>query len=144
VIASIEAAEAMKLLAGKTEALNGKLISCDVWKGKFQSIRVRRNPDCRACGRRGFIYLEGSAQPEITMCGRDSVQIHERGRKLDLQALGRRLSASATGQVRNNEFLLRFHVAPYEMTIFADGRAVIKGTKDPAVARSLYSRYISA
>lgn len=144
VIASIEAAEAMKLLAGKPKALSGKLISCDVWTGKFQSIRVRRNPDCRACARREFIYLEGSAQPEITMCGRDSVQIHERGRKLDLGALGSRLSASSTGEVRNNEFLLRFHIDSYEMTIFADGRAVIKGTKDPAVARSLYSRYVTA
>jgi molybdopterin-synthase adenylyltransferase len=144
VIASIEAAEAMKLLAGKPEALNGKLISCDIWKGKFQSIRVRRNSDCRACARRKFIYLEGSAQPEITMCGRDSVQIHERGRKLDLAALGRRLSSSATSDIRSNEFLLRFNASPYEMTIFADGRAVIKGTKDPAVARSLYSRYVGS
>jgi molybdopterin-synthase adenylyltransferase len=144
VIASIEAAEAMKLLAARPEALNGKLISCDVWKGKFQSIGVRRNPDCRACVRREFTYLEGNAQPEITMCGRDSVQIHERGRKLDLAALRRRLSSSATGNIRNNEFLLRFQVEPYEMTIFADGRAVIKGTKDPAVARSLYSRYVGS
>jgi adenylyltransferase/sulfurtransferase len=144
VIASIEAAEAMKLIAGKAEALNKQLVSCDVWKGKVQSIRVRRNPDCRACGRREFVYLDGSAQPEITMCGRNSVQIHERGRKLDLGALGQRLSSNAHSAVRNNEFLLRFQVDAYEMTIFADGRAVIKGTKDPAVARSLYSRYIGS
>ena len=144
VIASIEAAEAMKLLAGKPEALSGKLISCDVWTGKFQSIHVRRNLACRACVRRDFIYLEGKAQPEITMCGRDSVQIHERDRKLDLDALARRLSNGHAGTVRNNDFLLRFQVAPYEMTIFADGRAVIKGTKDPAVARSLYSRYVGS
>jgi adenylyltransferase/sulfurtransferase len=144
VIASIQAAEAMKLLAGKPQALSGKLISCDVWSGKFQSIRVRPNPCCRACARREFVYLEGKAQPEITMCGRDSVQIHERGRKLDLNALARRLSNSSPGMIRNNDFLLRFHLAPYEMTFFADGRAVIKGTKDPAVARSLYSRYVGS
>jgi adenylyltransferase/sulfurtransferase len=72
------------------------------------------------------------------------VQIHERGRKLDLHALGRRLSANSTGEIRHNEFLLRFPIDPYEITIFADGRAVIKGTKDPAVARSLYSRYVGA
>jgi adenylyltransferase/sulfurtransferase len=144
VVASIEAAEAMKLLAGKPEALNRKLVCCDVWKGKFQSVGIRRNPDCRACGRHEFVYLDGSAQPEITMCGRNSVQIHERGRKLDLGALGRRLSSDVNAKVRNNEFLLRFQVDPYEMTIFADGRAVIKGTKDPAVARSLYSRYIGS
>ena len=144
VIASIEAAEAMKLLSGKSEALSGKLISCDVWTGRFQSIHIRRNPACRACARREFIYLQGKAQPEITMCGRDSVQIHERNRKLDLDELARRLSNGRTGSVRNNSFLLRFQVAPYEMTIFADGRAVIKGTKDPAVARSLYSRFVGS
>jgi bacteriocin biosynthesis cyclodehydratase domain-containing protein len=144
VIASIEAAEAMKLLAGKPEALHGRLVSCDVWSGKFQSIRVARNPDCRACARREFTYLEGGAQPHITMCGRDSVQIHERSRKLDLGALGRRLATASAAEIRNNEFLLRFHVPPYEMTVFADGRAIVKGTKDPAVARSLYARFIGA
>lgn len=144
VIASIEAAEAIKLLAGKPEALNGRLISCDVWTGRFQSIAIARNPDCRACIRREFTYLAGEAQPHITMCGRDSVQIHERHRRLDLAELGRRLASASAAEVRNNDFLLRFRVEPYELTVFADGRAIIKGTKDPAVARSLYARYISA
>ena len=143
VIASIESAEALKLLAGRPEALHGKMVSCDVWSGKFQSIRVARNSDCRACVRRDFAYLEGEAQPHITLCGRDSVQIHERNRRLDLNELGRRLSSS-TPEVRNNDFLVRFRVAPYEVTVFADGRAIIKGTKDPAVARSLYARYVGA
>jgi molybdopterin-synthase adenylyltransferase len=144
VVASIEAAEAIKLLAGKPEALNVRLISCDVWSRKFQSIRVARNPNCRACVRRDFTYLEGDAQPHITMCGRDSVQIHERSRKLDLLELGRRLASLPATQIRNNDFLLRFSVIPYEMTVFADGRAIIKGTKDPAVARSLYARYVGS
>ena len=144
VIASIEAGEAIKMLAGKREALHGRLVSCDVWTGAFRSIRVARNPDCRACVRREFDYLAGEAQPHITMCGRDSVQIHERARKLDLAELRRRLANGSAAEVRNNEFLLRFSVPPYEMTIFADGRAIIKGTKDPAVARSLYARYIGA
>jgi molybdopterin/thiamine biosynthesis adenylyltransferase len=144
VVASLEAAEAIKILAGKSEALHGRLVSCDVWNGKFQSIRVARNPDCRACGRREFKYLEGEAQPHITMCGRDSVQIHERSRQLDLGELSRRLAGASGGDIRNNEFLLRFRVPPYELAIFADGRAIIKGTKDPAVARSLYARYIGS
>jgi len=143
VIASIETAEAMKLLAGKSEALNDRLIAFDVWSGKFQSMRVARNPDCRACARREFRYLHGDAQPHITMCGRDSVQIHERSRRLNLGELGRRL-APAAAEIRHNDFLLRFRVEPYELTVFADGRAIIKGTKDPAVARSLYARYIGA
>jgi len=142
-IASIQATEATKLLAGKSDALNGRLVSCDVWAGRFQSIRVARNPECRACVRRDFIYLEGEAQPHVTMCGRDSVQIHERGRRLDLGELGRRIEKTGAG-VRRNDFLLRFRVPPYELTVFPDGRAVIKGTRDPAVARSLYARYIGA
>jgi molybdopterin-synthase adenylyltransferase len=144
VMASIESSEAIKLLAGRPEALNGRLVSCDVWSGKFQSIRVKRNSNCRACVQRNLVYLEGEAQPEITMCGRNSVQIHERGRKLDLAELRRRLTNAANSSVRSNEFLLRFQVEAYEVTVFADGRAVIQGTKDPAVARSLYSRYIGA
>jgi molybdopterin-synthase adenylyltransferase len=142
VVASLEAAEAVKLLVGQIEALHGRLVSCDVWSGKFQSIRVARNPDCRACARGEFSYLEGELQPHITMCGRDSVQIHERSRRLDLGALSRRLAGASAAEVRNNEFLIRFRVPPYEMTVFADGRAIIKGTKDPSVARSLYARYI--
>jgi len=141
VIASIEAAEAIKLLLGNTESVGGRLVSFDVWSGRYQSVRVARNPDCRACIRRDFRYLEGDAQPHLTMCGRDSVQIHERRRQLDLAALGRRL-APAVAEVRENGFLLRFRVPPYEMTIFADGRAIIKGTQDASVARSLYARYI--
>jgi adenylyltransferase/sulfurtransferase len=143
-IASVEATEAIKILAGRPEELHGRLVSCDVWSGKFQSIRISRDPQCRACAHREFTYLEGQAQPHITMCGRDSVQIHERSRRIDLTELGRRLSSAAADQVRSNDFLLRCRIAPYELTVFADGRAVVKGTQDPAVARSLYARYISA
>jgi len=142
-IASLEVAEAMKLLAGRPEALHGRLISCDIWSGHFQSVRIARNAECRACARREFIYLHGEAQPHITMCGRDSVQIHERTRVLDLGLLRNRLSP-AVSDVRHNEFLLRFRIPPYEMTVFSDGRAILKGTKDPAIARSLYARYIGA
>jgi adenylyltransferase/sulfurtransferase len=150
-ISSLEAAEAMKLLIGQREALHGRLISVDVWSGHWQAIRVARNSDCRACARREFSYLEGDAQPHITMCGRDSVQIHECSRRLDLTELRRRLAPIAA-EVRNNDFLLRFRVPAQvsnqatglEMTVFADGRAIIKGTRDPAVARSLYARYIGS
>jgi len=142
-IASWEAAEALKILSGHPETLHGRLLSCDVWTGRTQSIGVARNPDCRACSRRDFTYLEGEVQPRITMCGRDSVQIHERARALDLGVLEARLRP-LVDNVRQNDYLLRFRIAPYEMTVFADGRAILKGTKDPAVARSLYARYIGA
>src|SRR5665213_474419 len=71
VIASIEAAEAIKLLTGNSESAGGRLTSFDVWSGKYQSVRVARNPRCRACVRHDFRYLEGEAQPHLTMCGRD-------------------------------------------------------------------------
>jgi molybdopterin/thiamine biosynthesis adenylyltransferase len=142
-IASLEVAEAIKLLSGREGALHGRLTSCDVWTGHLQSLRVPRNPDCRACAHQKFPYLEGHAQPHVTMCGRDSVQIHERSRVLDLASLRSRLN-STVADIRHNDFLLRFRVPPYEMIVFADGRAILKGTKDPAVARSLYARYIGA
>lgn len=143
VIASLASAEALKILAGRESALHGHLISSDVWTGRFQSIVPDRNPNCRACVRREFTYLEGEAQPHITLCGRDSVQIHERHRALDLPLLQKRLSATVSS-VKQNGFLLRFRVEPYEMTVFADGRAMIKGTRDPAVARSLYAKYLGS
>ena len=142
-IASLEVTEALKILAGRSDALHGRLLSGDVWSGRFQAIQVERNPACRACAREDFAYLEGQAQPHITMCGRDSVQIHERKRTLDLKVLQQRL-APTVSDVRQNGFLLRFRIPPYEMTVFTDGRAILKGTKDPAVARSLYAKYIGA
>lgn len=142
-IASWQVAEALKILTGRTEALHGRLLSCDVWNSRTQSVRVARDSECRACARHEYDYLKGEAQPHVTMCGRDSVQIHEHSRALDLAALAVRLRL-AVGEVRQNDFLLRFRVTPYEMTVFADGRAILKGTKDPAVARSLYARYLGA
>ena len=142
-IASLQTAEALKLLAGRESALHGRLLSCDVWSGRMQSVAPERNPNCRTCVRHDFSYLEGEAQPHITLCGRDSVQIHERNRSLDLQALLQRLSPTLS-DVRQNGFLLRFRAEAYEVTVFSDGRAVVKGTRDPAVARSLYAKYIGA
>ncbi len=142
-IASLAAAQAIRHLAGKSKASAVRLATVDVWNMRYSSIKVARNPDCHCCVRREFRYLEGQAVPHVTMCGRNSVQIHERDRRLDLQLLGERLESVAT-LVRRNDFLLRFHVAPYEVTVFADGRAIIKGTQDPAIARSLYARYLGA
>jgi molybdopterin-synthase adenylyltransferase len=143
VIASMQAASAMQFVLGKWGAGEGRLTSYDVWTGRFQRVTPERDPNCRACARREFSYLDGEAQPHLTMCGRDSVQIHERGRRLDLGALGRQLAAGGK-EVRHNDFLLRFLAPPYEVTVFSDGRAIIKGTRDLSVARSLYARYVGA
>jgi molybdopterin-synthase adenylyltransferase len=146
VIASIEAAEAIKLLVDerdRAQSVETRLVSFDVWTGQHRSIRVARDPDCRVCVHHNFLYLEGKAQPHVTMCGRDSVQIHEQNRNLDLALTAQRL-ATVASNVRQNDFLLRFTVAPHEITVFMDGRAIIKGTRDAAIARSLYARYIGS
>ena len=142
-IAAIESTEAIKLLIGQRASLHQRLISLDVWTNQNRSIRVARNPNCRACSQKNLRYLEGAAQPHITLCGRDSVQIHERARNLDLAALHQAVAKTAT-DVRSNNYLLRFRVNSYDLTVFPDGRAIIKGTRDPAVARSLYARYIGS
>jgi adenylyltransferase/sulfurtransferase len=84
--------------------------------------------------------LAGQGRPLITLCGRNSVQIHEHSRAIDLREISQRLKPH--GNVRHNEFVLKFLKEPFEMTLFPDGRAVIKGTTDVAVARSFYARYI--
>ncbi|HET9402807.1 MAG TPA: ThiF family adenylyltransferase [Candidatus Acidoferrales bacterium] len=142
-VASLASAAAIRMLTGAGDGIAAKLTSIDVWNGEQRNVRVARDPDCRACARREFTYLQGAVQPHVTMCGRDSVQIHERNRRIDLSGLGARLGAVVT-DVRRNDFLLRFRVAPYEVTVFSDGRAIIKGTRDPGVARSLYARYLGA
>ncbi len=142
-ISAIESTEAIKLLIGQREALHQRLMSLDIWTNETRAIKVARNENCRACARHDFRYLEGAAQPHITLCGRDSVQIHERTRRLDLQALHHALASTAT-EVRSNNYLLSFQVNSYRVTVFPDGRAIIKGTRDPAVARTLYARYIGA
>ena len=143
VVASLQVTEALKLLVGDRNSLHRKLISLDVWKNHFQAIDPGPPAeDCRACQRREFAYLSGSRTVPVTMCGRNSVQIRERNRPVDFAELERLLKP--LGTVRYNPFVFQFTAAPYEMTIFTDGRAIIKGTTDPAVARSLYARYIGS
>jgi hypothetical protein len=140
-VASLQVAEALKILTGHVEAVEPRLLTIDVWNNTFRAISIReRNPECGACRRREFSHLAGTGRPPISLCGRDSVQIHERSRPINLQNLGQTLAR--LGPVRANEYALRFFCAPYELTVFGDGRAIIKGTTDIGVARSLYARYV--
>ena len=88
------------------------------------------------------MHLAGEGRPHITLCGRNSVQIHERHRPLNLAEMGERLKPH--GPVRHNDFVLKFWHEPYEITLFPDGRAIIKGTTDTVIARSLYARYVGS
>jgi adenylyltransferase/sulfurtransferase len=139
--ASIAATEAIKFLAGAEAQLRRTLLSFDVWCNERAEVAADNpRPGCRACGRHEFPYLAGEGRPHITLCGRNSVQIHERHRPIDLAQMSERLKPHGT--VRHNEFVLKFWHDPYEMTLFPDGRAIIKGTTDTAMARSLYARYV--
>jgi adenylyltransferase/sulfurtransferase len=142
-IASIAATEAIKMLVGADAQVRRTLLSLDVWRNEHAEIGARQpRADCRACGRRELIHLAGEGRPHITLCGRNSVQIHERQRPVDFAEMALRLAPH--GQVRHNEFVLKFWREPYEMTLFTDGRAIIKGTTDTAVARSLYARFVGS
>ncbi len=140
-IGSIQAMEALKILAGRTADVRRKIFTADLWRGPIREISMpSRDPSCPACGKREFVYLDNRRRAPVSLCGRNAVQIHERQRPFDLTELAGRLAG--LGQVRANEFALRFHDGEHELTIFPDGRAIIKGTTDPGVARSVYSRYL--
>jgi adenylyltransferase/sulfurtransferase len=140
-VASLQSADAMKILAGGQ--VRSRMTTMDVWSGIVHQVTMPApDPSCRACGERRFDYLDDRRRAPISLCGRNAVQIHERSRPVDLRALGDRLARA--GEVRVNDFALRFFVPPYEMTVFPDGRAIIKGTTETGVARSLYSRYVGA
>jgi molybdopterin/thiamine biosynthesis adenylyltransferase len=141
--ASIAATEALKLLTGADGNVRRTLLSFDVWRNQRAELAADKpRPDCRACGQRDFVHLAGKERPYITLCGRNSVQIHERHRPVDLAEMSQRLQPH--GAVQHNSFVLKFWREPYELTLFPDGRAIIKGTNDTAVARSLYARYVGS
>ena len=141
--ASVSATEALKFLVGAEDRMRRTLLSFDVWQNERAEVGADKpNAGCRACGQRDFVHLAGKGRPHITLCGRNSVQIHERQRPVDFAEMGKRLEPH--GSVRHNDFVLKFWHEPYEMTLFADGRAIIKGTTDTAVARSLYARFVGS
>jgi adenylyltransferase/sulfurtransferase len=139
--ASIEATEALKYLVGARSAMRRTLISHDLWSNERSEVSARApRAGCPVCQGRDFRHLRGEGRPHITLCGRNSVQIHEHGRPVDFPALAARLAPHGT--VRYNSLTLRFTRGEYVITVFADGRAVIQGTSDVTLARSLYARFL--
>ena len=132
--------EAIKILSGHAASVRRMIFTADLWNGPVRETRIpARVADCGACGRRDFTWLNARRVP-VSLCGRNAVQIHERERPVDLAALAEVLRA--VGDVRWNDFALRFQDGAHEITVFPDGRAIIKGTTDIGVARSIYSRFI--
>jgi adenylyltransferase/sulfurtransferase len=144
VIAGVQGGEALKLLAGREEALLPGVITVDLWQGTFDVMDLRgRAPWCPACAWRRYDYLDAGASTSATLCGRDAVQVRpEAGARIDLRALAARLAPS--GEVRANEFLVRFRAPEAELVVFEDGRAIVKGVSEPARARSLYAKYVGS
>ncbi|HEV2176067.1 MAG TPA: ThiF family adenylyltransferase [Terriglobia bacterium] len=142
--AAVQVAEALKILTGNHRELHGRLLAYDLWQNRLAQVSPRTDPGCRACQQREFIYLEGDGLSHTTvLCGRDSVQIRQpNNRPLDFVVLRERLEPF--GPVHANEYLLRCRLDPYELTVFADGRALVKGTDDPAVARAIYAKYVGS
>jgi adenylyltransferase/sulfurtransferase len=141
-IAAVQTADAMKILVRREEFV-ARLTTVDIWSGEIRQIpSPSRDPQCICCALRDFVHLDGSRRAPVSLCGRNAVQIHECNRPLDLPDLARRLGELAP--VRSNEFALRVILGAYEMMIFPDGRAIIKGTTDVGIARSLYARYVGA
>ena len=143
IVAAVQVAEALKLLTGNLESLHGGLMQFDVWRNEWRRISAgERAADCPACALGRFESLEAEAGDVATvLCGRDAVQVTPRGAaSLDLEALAVRLSAA--GEVKANEYLVRLRAGGYELTVFRDARAIVRGTDDAAVARSVYARYV--
>lgn len=144
-ISSYQVTEAIKFLTGQTEKLHGSLLQIDLWQNTYTKLKLsERTSDCPACGKKEFEFLSArGGQMATTLCGRNAVQITPAvASEVNFVELADQLREA--GEVSYNRFLLKFIVEGCEMTVFRDARVVIKGVEDPAVARSLYARYIGA
>ncbi|WP_425400604.1 ThiF family adenylyltransferase [Aeoliella sp.] len=146
-VAAVQAAEAMKLLSGNTEATSRKLTIFDLWRNTMRQVdltKLKESGACRACGERDFVWLDGRrGSKSAVLCGRNAVQLRPDGeQQLDLETLADSLETVADVVV--NEFLLRAETDKYTITLFPDGRAIIAGTDDIAVARSVFAQLVGA
>ena len=149
-IANYQVMEALKILTGNFDRVSRQLLSVDLWANEIMQLKVenaREKGDCPACKHRQYDFLEARAGSRTAvLCGRDAVQLRHRSAEdgVDLTAIAARLEAQ--GEVRVNEFLLQADIADgnshYEISLFPDGRAIVKGTDDPAAARKVYAKYI--
>lgn len=143
-VASLQCSLAYQILSGQFEVMDetSYLIAVDGWRVTFDRIAVRRNTACLCCGKGRMDFLDAVSREKITsLCGRDAFQITPASpMEISLEELGIRLSR--LGDVRSTPYILTFRSETEEFSIFRDGRAIIKGTKDEAMARSVYARYI--
>ena len=159
IIAAHQCAQAIKLLTGNLDKVDRSLLSIDVWSNQRRTLDIsgaRDSDDCPCCVRGDWAYLQGRAGGAVTtLCGRDAVQITpgpdgSQPKRLDLAAMAAKLSPH--GSFTQNAYLMHGRFSnersangePVELTLFPDGRAIIKGTDDLGTARSIYAKYIGA
>jgi adenylyltransferase/sulfurtransferase len=145
VIASLQTAEALKILSGNREVVNRRMTIVDLWGNQLRTVGVARlhgELSCKTCGEREFPWLEGRrGAAAVSLCGRNAVQLAPaKAEPVSLEDLAAKLSA--IGTVSGNKFLLRFEADKYRVTVFADGRTIVGGTDDPAEARVVHAKYI--
>lgn len=152
IIANFQAAEALKILTGNFDHVCRTMLSIDLWANTALHLKVGRardDGDCPCCKQRDYEFLAGRAGSSATaLCGRDAVQLRHRQHPgaVDLAEVAARLQRH--GRVVTNEFMLRAEIREgdqvYELTLFADGRAIVKGTGEAAVARGVYAKYVGS
>ena len=141
IIGSIQSTEAIKLILGSSD-INRKLLYFDVWSHEFRELEIVKNESCKCCVQHDFEYLNVKKRTIITtLCGSEMVQITPvKAGNLPLLELEKKLAQ--VGRVKKSKLTLEFNIEGYKITLFSDGRALIKGTKNENVAKSLYMRYI--
>jgi molybdopterin-synthase adenylyltransferase len=141
IVSAIESTHALKILTGDVE-FPSVMTFVDVWEGEVRQFVVDRNPECPACGKGEYQFLDRRATSWTgALCGRNAVQITPAApMDIDLEELSKSLRKA--GKVTTNGYLLTLSVDDYELIVFPTGRVMVKGTTDPSVARSLASRYV--
>ena len=142
-MASLQAAEALKVIAGQRAKVTRSITVVNLWDNQFEALPLPdRDPDCPCCGQRRFDYLTGTQHSAVTtLCGQGTVQVKPPlGADVDLDELAERLALHGT--VQRNRYLLRAELDGVTLTVFGNGRAIIDGVKDAGIARSIYARYV--
>ena len=142
VVSAVQVSEVMKLIAGRLDALHASLMQFDVWQNEWRRINPGApRADCPTCALGKYETLSEAADGAAVLCGRDAVQISpSQPTRINFSLLADRLRRA--GEVKFNEYLLRFKTGKFELTVFQDARSIIRGTDEIALARSLYARYI--
>lgn len=140
IIASIQSTEAIKLLLGVEPRKT--LLIYDPWHNDEQDIAMTRNENCSCCAKKEYDFLEAKRRDVVVaLCGRDVCSVTPpEGAKVSFEDLEERLKK--VGKTKSGMVTLSVKVDSYEIILFKDGRALVKGTGDESKARSLYSRYV--